>query len=122
MAKKALTPAAAMEIKRLYALMDERGNRLYSQMRIGGMVGVSETTVFRVVHKEAAYAAVRELPTDDEAAASEARFRAANPQLFEQDVLAKMASAVAREVGKPAQVAGMLDELSSEEILERSGV
>ncbi len=82
MTRRVLTSAAAMEIKRLYELKDSQGKPLYSQMQIAGMLGVSETTVFRVIHKAAAYARVRELPTQDEAAESEARFKAAHPELF----------------------------------------
>ena len=53
MAKKTLTLEAAMEIKRLYELRDACGNRLYSQLQVGDIVGVSETTVFRTVRQKA---------------------------------------------------------------------
>ena len=113
MGKKVLTAAAAMEIKRLYALEDVRGNRLHSQMEIADMLGVSETTVFRVVHKRAAYSAVRELPTSDEAKESEVRFRAANPHLFEDSAAKKMREAIAEVRAIPAKVEGMLNEMRS---------
>ena len=115
MTKKVLTGAAAMEIKRLYALVDERGGRLHSQMEIADMLGVSETTVFRAVHKRAAYGGVRDLPTDGEAGESERRFRAARPELFKEEdsALAKLQRAVAEVRELPKRVDEMLDELRS---------
>lgn len=71
-----LTPSAVMEVKRLYALLDERGRRQYSMMEIAEMLGVGETTVYRAVKKRGAYMAVRDLPTDTEAAESAKRFTA----------------------------------------------
>ncbi len=82
MTRKVLTPSAAMEIKRLHALRDSRGQPVHSQMTIADMLGVSETTVFRVIHKRAAYSNLREVPTDADAAASEARFKEEHPELF----------------------------------------
>ena len=114
MTDKVLTGAAAMEIKRLYALVDERGKRVHSQMEIADMLGVSETTVFRAVHKKAAYAGVRDLPTKEEAEESERRFRSARPELFPEDTaLAKLQRAVAEVRELPKRVDVMLDELRS---------
>ena len=114
MTKKVLTGAAAMEIKRLYALVDARGGRLHSQMEIADMLGVSETTVFRAVHKRAAYGGVRDLPTDGEAEESERKFRSARPELFEEDsALGKLQRAVAEVRELPKRVDKMLDELRS---------
>ena len=67
MTRKVFTPAAAMEAKRLYSLMDDRGNHVHSQMEIAAMLGVSETTVFRAVHKRGAYLALPEVKTDADA-------------------------------------------------------
>lgn len=115
MSKIVLTPAAAMEIKRLYALEDSKGNKIYSQMAIAEMLGVSETTVFRAVHKRGAYMGVRELPSDAETAASQARFMAANPQLFEKDTaLARMQAAATESRELPKKVDSMLEALSAE--------
>ena len=94
MGRKVLTPAAAMEIKRLYGLVDGRGRAMYSQMTIASMLGVSETTVFRVINHGGAYGAVPELPTDEEAKASEERFKAANPELCGMDKLQMVAKAL----------------------------
>lgn len=113
MTKKVLTGAAAMEIKRLYALVDARGGRLHSQMEIADMLGVSETTVFRAVHKRAAYGGVRDLPTEGEAEESERRFREARPELFEEDTaLARLQRAVAEHRALPGKVDEMLGELN----------
>ena len=113
MTDKVLTGAAAMEIKRLYALVDERGKRVHSQMEIAGMLGVSETTVFRAVHKRAAYAGMRELPTDGEAEESEKRFRLARPELFAEDTaLEKLQRAVAQVRELPKRVDAMVEELN----------
>ena len=111
MTKKVLTPAAAMEIKRLYALEDEKGNKQHSQMDIAAMLGVSETTVFRVVHKRAAYMAIRELPTDEEAKESERRFVAAHPELF--GAADKMAAEIKVVKELPKKIDAMLDEIRS---------
>lgn len=113
MGRKVLTPAAAMEIKRLRAMKDSRGLPVYSQMKIAAMLGVSETTVFRVLNYGGAYGTVPELKTDEEAKASEARFRAANPELFQNSALEKMQTAVAEIKDIPARVEGMLKELDA---------
>lgn len=113
MTRKVLTPAAAMEIKRLYDLQDSFGRRLHSQMEIATMLGVSETTVFRTIHRRGAYMGVRDLPTDDEAAASEARFRKMNPHLFEDTALAKMQAAVAEVKEQPERVNAMLKDIAT---------
>lgn len=82
MSKRIMTPSAAMEAKRLYAILDERGRRQHSMMDIAAFLGVGETTVYRAIHAKGAYMGVRELPSNAEASASEAAFRAANPELF----------------------------------------
>jgi DNA-binding MurR/RpiR family transcriptional regulator len=105
-----------MEIKRLYELKDAFDRRLHSQMEIARMLGVSETTVFRTIHKRGAYEGIRDLPTDQEAAESQARFLAANSHLLDQggSALEKLQSAIAEVKARPAKVNGMLDELSEE--------
>ena len=113
MSKKVLTPAAAMEAKRLYALRDSRGRQLHSQMEIADLLGVSETTVFRAVHKRAAYAGVRELPTGGEAERSLTEFRTAHPEYFEGQATEKMAQEIDRAIAAPGKVAEMLEELRS---------
>lgn len=83
MARPVLTPSAAMEAKRLYAEVDERGKRVHTLMDIAEMLGVGETTIYRAVNARAAYGGLPPPKTADDARASEARFRAANPHLFE---------------------------------------
>ena len=75
MSKRALTPAAAMEIKRLRAERNDWGEAKWSAAEIAEKLGVSESTVWRVLKKRAAYSAMRELPSEEEAAASLARFK-----------------------------------------------
>lgn len=111
MGSKVLTPAAAMEAKRLYEMKDSRGKRIYSQLQIAEMLGVSETTVFRVVHRSAAFAGLREMPTDQEAKASLEKFLQGNPDLAPQGALEKMQAAVREVKELPGRVEGMLDEL-----------
>lgn len=77
MSRRVFTPAAAMEAKRLYGLEDEKGNRLHSQMEIAAMLGVSETTVFRAVHKRGAYMGLPAVKTEEDSAASLERLQAA---------------------------------------------
>lgn len=84
MGRKVLTGAATMEIKRLYGLKDSLDRPLYTQLQIADMLGVSETTVFRAIHKSGAYKGVRDLPTDNEAKKSLERFLAMNPGLVIQ--------------------------------------
>lgn len=79
---RVLTPAAVMEAKRLYALRDEKGRPLHTLQSIAADFGVGETTIYRAIKQRGAYMNVRPLPTDAEAAASVARFQAANPDLF----------------------------------------
>lgn len=113
MASKVLTSAATMEIKRLRTILDHRGNPKYSQMKIAGMLGVSETTVFRVLNHGGAYGAVPEVKTDAEAEASLAKFKAMNPHMFNESAINKL-NAVAAEVQAPAKAANaMLDELDA---------
>lgn len=68
-------PHVQAEILRLYSLTDERHRRIWSQAAIGKQLGLSETTVFRVVNRMGAYQVA--LKTEDEikqeAAASAAR-------------------------------------------------
>ena len=75
MSKRALTPAAAMEIKRLRTERNDWGEAKWSAAEIAEKLGVSESTVWRVLKKRAAYSAMRELPSEEEAAASLARFK-----------------------------------------------
>lgn len=115
MSKKILTPAAAMEIKRLYALEDWRGRKVHSQMEIASMLGVSETTVFRVLRARAAYEDVRELPTQEEAAQSIARFAAANPDLMPAQARMEAEIAKVRVVQElPAKIVNELEEAADE--------
>ena len=127
MGRKVLTGAAAMEIKRLYSLLSSTGKPLHSQMEIARIVGVSETTVFRVIHKGGAYAQVRELPTEDEAEASLKRFKEVNRHLFSEEemgetVLGKLQAAI-RETQEKSQAGDkMLEELNEEDFMKGSGV
>jgi DNA-binding transcriptional regulator YhcF (GntR family) len=63
-----------MEIKRLYAVVDERGRRLHSHRSIAKMFGISETTVQRVLGGFGAFMAIpdpkTELQMAEDAAAS----------------------------------------------------
>lgn len=70
MGRRVLTLAAAVEIKRLYAEVDQYGRKRYSQMQIAEMLNVSETTVFRAIRSSAAYRFTPEPKTDEDAAAS----------------------------------------------------
>ena len=110
MTRRALTPAAAMEIKRLYELRDSKGNLMHSQLQIAGMLGISETTVFRVIHKAGAYVALPAVKTNAEAAASAAAFKEAHPELFGAE--GKMVAAVAAEKKKVAVVNETLTDLT----------
>lgn len=51
--RKTLTPQAEREAVALYALRDERGKPMYSQLEIACQLGVSETTIFRLLKREA---------------------------------------------------------------------
>jgi hypothetical protein len=51
--RKTLTPKAEAEAVRLYSLRDSRGKAVYTQLEIGVMLGVSETTIFRLLKKDA---------------------------------------------------------------------
>ena len=70
MSRKALTPAAAGEIRRLYDEKDEWGEPRYSGAWIADQLGVSESTVWRVIRRQAAYAKVIAAPTQDQMTAS----------------------------------------------------
>ena len=100
MSKRIMTPSAAMEAKRLYAILDERGRRQHSMMDIAAFLGVGETTVYRAIHAKGAYMRVRELPSNAEASASEAAFRAAHPELFGEAPLAQPAATETKMVDK----------------------
>ena len=53
--KKALTPAAVEEIWRLREELDEWGEPRWSGEYIAAQIGVSESTIWRVLRKKAAY-------------------------------------------------------------------
>lgn len=117
MSRKVLTNAAAMEIKRLYELEDQFGRKIHSQMEIASMLGVSETTVFRTIHKRGAYMALRDVPTETEAQESLKRFMTANPKYAQQDTaLQKLQAAVTEVKELPKRVDAMLSEISTETI------
>jgi hypothetical protein len=67
---RVLTPAAATAILELHEEKDSWGRPLHSQGAIAEMLGVSETTVFRVIHRRGAYGNVKPPKTDEDAAAS----------------------------------------------------
>ncbi len=99
MTRKVLTPSAAMEIKRLYGLMDEKGNRIHSMMELAAQFAVGETTVYRAIHSRSAYLALPEPKTEQEAHDSALRFAE------------RMAAESAGVVQKQAPAAAMLKEL-----------
>ena len=66
MSKKILTPAAAGEIRRLRDEVDEWGEPCWSGAQIADKLGVSESTVWRVIRKQAAYARVKAAPTPEQ--------------------------------------------------------
>jgi len=117
MTRKTLTPSAAMEIKRLYSLTDENGKQLHTMMDIAEIMGVGETTVYRAIKSRGAYMAIPALKTDDDAAASEKRFREMNPQLFpEGNMVDKMQQQVTERKETPAK---MLDEIEDTPFTDR---
>lgn len=125
MGRKVLTGAATMEIKRLYSLKDANGRPQYSQMQIAEMLGVGETTVFRVIHKVGIYAQVRELPTDAEAEASLEKFKKMNPHLFAEEgdaALTKLQAAVQQVKEKGEAGDKMLAELGNDDFMKGCGV
>ncbi len=111
MSRKILTPSAAMEIKRLYELADSRGRPLHSQMEIASILGVSETTVFRVVKRRGAYGELRELPSQGDVQESMAKFAAANPDLMPTQARMEAEIAKVRVVQElPAKIVNELEE------------
>ena len=79
--RRALSPEAAMKIKQLYAKTDQWGKHVHSQMEIAKMMGVGETTIFRVLKSSGAYMALPELVVEGEAEASLADFKERFPEL-----------------------------------------
>lgn len=67
MTKKVLTAAAAMECKRLRAELNDWGEPAWTGAQIAVRLGVSEATVWRALKKQAAYAKLRDLPTQEDA-------------------------------------------------------
>ncbi len=114
MSRLVLTPAAAMEIKRLYGLKDERGRQKHSQMEIASMLGVSETTVFRAIKSRGAYQALPEVKTEEDAAESMKRFAAAHANLLpEAPATLKLVQGIAEVKEKAQRGNALLDELVS---------
>ena len=64
---KVLTTAAAQEILRLRNEVDSWGRHLHSQAEIAEIMGVGETTVFRVLHRRGAYGNLEVIPTKTKA-------------------------------------------------------
>lgn len=56
MARKVLTQFAAGEVRRMRAEVDEWGDPLWTGLEISIKLGISESTVWRVLNKQAAYA------------------------------------------------------------------
>ena len=94
MGRRVLTPAAAMEIKRLHGIVDQWDRPVYTQIEIAKKLGVSETTVFRVLHKVGPYETLREVPTDTEAAESYAKL----VRMLEESKTASASGRPAKEV------------------------
>lgn len=69
-----LTPAAAQAVVRMRAEVDEWGRHRNSQAMIASALGISESTVQRVLKRKGAYQRVAEMKTDAEAAASLQKF------------------------------------------------
>jgi len=114
MTRRILTPAAAMRIKQLYEEEDQWGRKVHTQMAIAKEMGVSETTVYRVIHSGGAYMAMPEPATEEEAEASAGRFAERFPDLVpEGSGMAKLAE-VAEERGRGdrmiEELRGPLDE------------
>lgn len=83
---RVLTPAAAMEAARLYELRNSKGRPVHTLASIADILGVGETTIFRVVKRRGAFTALPALKTEEEAAQSAAAFEAAHPELFSGEV------------------------------------
>lgn len=110
-----LTPAAVMEIKRLYSLTDQWGRRLHTQMQIAKIMGVGESTVYRAIRGGGAYADIRELPTESEAQESMKRFIAANPDLVPvQTRMAEDVAAARERIELPAKTLNEMEEKANE--------
>ena len=107
MTKKILTQTLAQEIQRLYELQNS-GRKIYSQLQIANILGVSETTVFRAIHKRAAG---KEPPDDIRAQESLAKFQ----QTLECKALEKMQKAIADVRAAPDKTAALLEELTKKE-------
>ena len=70
---RVLTPEEAMRAKELYEQKDAYGRRKLSQMKIARMLGVSETTIFRIVNRAGGYRDLKELPKEEDVLASQER-------------------------------------------------
>ena len=70
MSKRALTPSAAGKILELREELNEWGEHIYTGDEIAELLGVSPSTVWRVIHKQAAYARVKAAPTQAQMQAS----------------------------------------------------
>lgn len=117
--RRALSASAALEIKRLANEVDERGRKRYSQMAIAKMLGVGETTVFRVLNGAGAYQALPDPKTEDEALESARRFREEHPELFTAE--GKMVAAVTKEKEQVATVDKALSDLTDESLAKERG-
>ena len=67
---RVLTPEEAMRVKELYEQKDAYGRRKLSQMKIARMLGVSETTIFRIVNQAGGYRDLKEIPKEEDAQVS----------------------------------------------------
>lgn len=76
-------PHTQAEVLRLYSLIDERHRRIWSQAAIGKALGISETTVFRIVKRLGAYQ--QKLKTEDEVKAEAAASAARLLELLRQE-------------------------------------
>lgn len=128
MSRKVMSAEVAYEVKRLYAELDERGRRRYSQMEIAKMLGVGETTVYRAVKSMGAYKALEEPKTQREleleAEASQRRFAALAgleipSGLLKEDEepkgLKKLSELAAAEAAKDRRADELLNELTGEQ-------
>lgn len=73
MAKKKMTLASAAEVVRLRGMKDDWGDALYSAEKIADMLGVSESTVWRVIKGVAAYRKLQNTLAPADALASQER-------------------------------------------------
>lgn len=119
-----MTRSAAIEARRMYALRDSRGRRVWSCMRLAREFFVSETTMYRVLNGMGSYTNIPDAPLTE--AAIDAGVEASKLKLLrmlgeeapagmleqvEQTAAEKMAAAVKAEREKAGRGDALLDEL-----------